>query len=229
MLRQKEGSYGTLSSFRHKWAQPFPRTGCVLHAGDKISPDPGDDKRRPSPSGVRRAHVLALVCLGQSERKGKLAGKLADAVLRSTKRGRPSEIEWTDATWNPVSGCVMVSPGCTHCYAMRTAARLQAMDHPAYRRVTRKSGHRPVWSGRIHLNANALSVPSNWRKPRKIFVNSKSDLFQDGIPADFFRTADWSSWRGRFEWNSLGNRWWRIRSPCAAYARGMGRRDSRAM
>lgn len=98
-----------------------------------------------------------------------------------------SDIEWTDATWNPVSGCLMVSPGCTNCYAMRMAARLQAMEHPVYDGVTRKSGKRPVWTGRIHLNRNALDVPMRWRSPRRIFVNSMSDLFQDGVPAHFIR------------------------------------------
>jgi protein gp37 len=96
-----------------------------------------------------------------------------------------SDIEWTDATWNPVSGCTIISPGCTNCYAMRMAARLQAMGHPAYQGVTRKSGGRPKWTGRIHLNEGALDVPLRWSSPRKIFVNSMSDLFQDGVPDAF--------------------------------------------
>ncbi|HEX3943604.1 MAG TPA: phage Gp37/Gp68 family protein [Rhizomicrobium sp.] len=96
-----------------------------------------------------------------------------------------SDIEWTDATWNPVSGCTILSPGCTHCYAMRMAARLQAMGHPAYENVTRKVNGKPVWTGTLHLNEQALMTPLRWRAPRKIFVNSMSDLFQDGIPAEF--------------------------------------------
>lgn len=96
-----------------------------------------------------------------------------------------SEIEWTDATWNPISGCVMISPGCTNCYAMRMAARLQAMRHPSYASTTRKSGGRPVWTGQIHLIEKSLVIPLSWRKPRKIFVNSMSDLFQDGVPLKF--------------------------------------------
>lgn len=96
-----------------------------------------------------------------------------------------SDIEWTDATWNPVSGCKVISPGCTNCYAMRMAARLQAMEHPAYEGVVRKSGGRPKWTGRVHLNEGSLDIPLKWRSPRKIFVNSMSDLFQDGVPADF--------------------------------------------
>jgi protein gp37 len=96
-----------------------------------------------------------------------------------------SDIEWTDATWNPVSGCTILSPGCTHCYAMRMAARLQAMGHPAYEDVTRKVNGKSVWTGTLHLNEQALTIPLRWRAPRKIFVNSMSDLFQDGIPDKF--------------------------------------------
>lgn len=96
-----------------------------------------------------------------------------------------SDIEWTDATWNPVSGCTILSPGCTHCYAMRMAARLQAMGHVAYEDVTRNVNGKAVWTGRLHLNEQALAIPLRWRAPRKIFVNSMSDLFQHGIPDEF--------------------------------------------
>lgn len=96
-----------------------------------------------------------------------------------------SEIEWTDATWNPVSGCRVISAGCSNCYAMRMAARLQAMDHPSYRGTTRKSGKRYVWTGRTRLIETALEAPLTWRKPRFVFVNSMSDLFQDSIPFEY--------------------------------------------
>jgi protein gp37 len=96
-----------------------------------------------------------------------------------------TDIEWTDATWNPISGCLMVSPGCTNCYAMRMASRLQAMNHPAYAGVVRKSGSRPVWTGKLHLITTSLDVPLKWKKPRKVFVNSMSDLFQETVPGDF--------------------------------------------
>jgi protein gp37 len=109
-----------------------------------------------------------------------------------------SEIEWTDATWNPISGCTIISPGCTNCYAMRMAARLQAMEHPSYSGTVRKSGNRPVWTGKIHLIEKALAIPLSWRKPRKIFVNSMSDLFQDGVPTPFIRrvwdTMEQANW-----------------------------------
>jgi len=69
------------------------------------------------------------------------------------------------------------------------AARLQAMDHPAYRGVTRKSGNRQVWTGRINVNEKALSAPLSWRSPKKVFVNSMSDLFQDGVPTELVRNV----------------------------------------
>src|ERR1700739_82294 len=98
-----------------------------------------------------------------------------------------SEIEWTDATWNPISGCTIISPGCTNCYAMRMAARLEAMGTEKYESLTRRSGRRFVWAGRVRLDREALAIPAGWRKPRMIFVNSMSDLFQEGVPEDFIR------------------------------------------
>lgn len=96
-----------------------------------------------------------------------------------------SEIEWTDATWNPVSGCRIMSAGCSNCYAMRMAGRLQAMGHEAYEGVTRRSGNRSVWTGKVHTNESALEIPLTWRKPRLVFVNSMSDLFQDAVSFEF--------------------------------------------
>lgn len=112
-----------------------------------------------------------------------------------------SDIEWTDATWNPVSGCLMISPGCTNCYAMRMAGRLQAMQLPSYEAVTRKSGKRQVWTGKLHFNETVLDVPLRWRQPRRVFVNSMSDLFQDGVPADFIKKV-WSTME-QAHWHSF--------------------------
>ena len=98
-----------------------------------------------------------------------------------------SEIEWTDATWNPVSGCKILSPGCTNCYAMRMAARLQSMNHENYVGTVRKSGGRYVWTGKVNTIDKALSVPLKWKKPKRIFVNSMSDLFQDSVPDNFIQ------------------------------------------
>jgi len=100
-----------------------------------------------------------------------------------------TSIEWTDATWNPVAGCTILSPGCTNCYAMRMAARLEAMGTDKYSGLTRKSGRRAVWTGKIALDYKALRAPRSWKKPRQIFVNSMSDLFHDDVPAEFVRNV----------------------------------------
>lgn len=96
-------------------------------------------------------------------------------------------IEWTDATWNPVAGCSIMSAGCTNCYAMRMAARLEAMGVEKYRGLTRKSGSRPKWTGTLYLDEKALNIPLGWSKPRNVFVNSMSDLFHPDVPVDFVR------------------------------------------
>jgi protein gp37 len=96
-----------------------------------------------------------------------------------------TSIEWTDATWNPVAGCTILTAGCTNCYAMRMAARLEAMGTEKYRGLTRKSGRRAVWTGKIRLDHASLNTPKTWSKPRKVFVNSMSDLFHDDVPIEF--------------------------------------------
>jgi len=96
-----------------------------------------------------------------------------------------SKIEWTDVTWNPVAGCTIASAGCSNCYAMRMAARLAAMGSEKYAGLTRKSGGRAVWSGKVLLDVKSLSAPYKWRKPRKVFVNSMSDLFHPSVPDEF--------------------------------------------
>jgi protein gp37 len=85
-----------------------------------------------------------------------------------------SGIEWTDATWNPVTGCTKVSPGCKHCYAERLALRLQAMGNPRYR-----------GGFAVTLHPDQLTLPLGWRQPRRIFVNSMSDLFHEVVPEEF--------------------------------------------
>lgn len=96
-----------------------------------------------------------------------------------------SPIEWTDATWNPVAGCSIETAGCTNCYAMRMAARLEAMGLAKYHGLTRKSGDRFVWTGKIFLDEAALPIPSSWKRPRTVFVNSMSDLFHPEVSEDF--------------------------------------------
>jgi protein gp37 len=103
--------------------------------------------------------------------------------------GSSSDIEWTDATWNPVAGCAILSPGCTNCYAMRMAARLDAMGQPKYSGLTRKSGRRYIWIGAVKLDWSSLEVPKTWQKGRRIFVNSMSDLFHEDVPRDFVQAV----------------------------------------
>lgn len=92
--------------------------------------------------------------------------------------GDNSAIEWTDATWNPVTGCTKISPGCKHCYAERLAVRLHAMGNPRYRH-----------GFEVTLHEDQLSLPLRWRQPRRIFVNSMSDLFHDEVPDAFIVRA----------------------------------------
>jgi len=87
-----------------------------------------------------------------------------------------SKIEWTDATWNPVTGCTKVSVGCAHCYAERMAHRLKAMGQPRYRNTFN-----------IALHDDVLDEPLRWKKPRFIFVNSMSDVFHEDVPLSFIK------------------------------------------
>lgn len=100
-----------------------------------------------------------------------------------------TEIEWTDATWNPVAGCSILSAGCTNCYAMQMAKRLEAMGVDKYKGLTRTSGQRTVWKGVVHEDEHSLKIPYKWRKPRKIFVNSMSDLFHEDVSLEFIKAV----------------------------------------
>jgi len=88
--------------------------------------------------------------------------------------GVSSAIEWTDATWNPVTGCNKISPGCSFCYAERLALRLQLMGNPRYAR-----------GFDVTIHADQLYLPLRWKAPRRVFVNSMSDLFHDRVPLHF--------------------------------------------
>jgi protein gp37 len=90
--------------------------------------------------------------------------------------GMKSAIEWTESTWNPVTGCTKISAGCAHCYAERMARRLQAMGQPNY-----STGFS------VALHEHALELPLRWKAPQTIFVNSMSDLFHEAVPDEFIR------------------------------------------
>jgi len=90
-------------------------------------------------------------------------------------------IEWTDATWNPITGCSIISPGCTHCYAMRLAGtRLRHCKSRKGLTVDGKAG--PVWTGEVRFNKDALFFPLQWKKSRKVFVCAHGDLFHEAVP-----------------------------------------------
>jgi protein gp37 len=93
-----------------------------------------------------------------------------------------TSIEWTDATWNPTTGCSIVSPGCTNCYAMKVANGLERrFDSPKYRGLTKVVNGNAVWTGEVRLDEAALLQPLKWKKGRRIFVNSMSDLFHEAL------------------------------------------------
>ena len=98
--------------------------------------------------------------------------------------GDRSGIQWTDATWNPVRGCSRVSAGCENCYAERQARRGDRPGGP-YEGLTRSTSKGPVWSGKIRLVPEKLEDPLRWQKPRRIFVNSMSDLFHEDVPDEY--------------------------------------------
>jgi protein gp37 len=89
-----------------------------------------------------------------------------------------SKIEWTESTWNPLTGCTKVSPGCKHCYAERMARRLQAMGQPNYRN-----------GFKLTIHEHVLELPLHWKQPQTIFVNSMSDLFHEDVPLEFIQKA----------------------------------------
>ena len=98
-----------------------------------------------------------------------------------------TRIEWTDITWNPTTGCSPVSEGCAHCYAARMARRLKAMGQPKY-----ANGFE------VAMHEDALALPLQWKKSRRVFVNSMSDLLHEGVPDDFilrvFEVMNRASW-----------------------------------
>ena len=105
--------------------------------------------------------------------------------------GLKSAIEWTESTWNPVTGCTKISPGCKHCYAERMAVRLQAMGQENYRN-----------GFELTLQPHMLELPLRWKKPQTIFVNSMSDLFHADVPLgyiqrvfDVMRRASWHNFQ----------------------------------
>jgi len=95
-----------------------------------------------------------------------------------------SKIEWTDATWNPIRGCSIVSEGCRNCYAMQVAARFSGKGQ-AYEGLAYRNESGAHWTGKVKLIEELLETPLRWKRPRRIFVNSMSDLFHESIPDEW--------------------------------------------
>jgi len=95
-----------------------------------------------------------------------------------------TDIEWTDATWNPITGCSVVSPGCTNCYAMKLAGT-RLKHHPSRKGLTTDTKAGPVWNGKLRFNKEWLSEPLRWKRPRRIFVCAHGDLFAEGVPDEW--------------------------------------------
>lgn len=97
-----------------------------------------------------------------------------------------TNIQWTDATWNPTSGCTHASPGCDNCYAVTMTHRLENMGQAKYAGLTVLNGRgERHFNGVMRCHDDALSIPLRWRKPRRVFVNSMSDLFHRDVPFEF--------------------------------------------
>jgi len=96
-----------------------------------------------------------------------------------------TKIKWATKTWNPIVGCSVVSAGCTNCYAMKFAARMESMGVTKYAGLTEPSKAGPVWNGNMAFDEKALLEPLKWKKPQRIFVNSMGDLFQENVHDDW--------------------------------------------
>jgi protein gp37 len=120
-------------------------------------------KGKSQPAATEKARLVILLWLLFPGYEGK-------------KMGVKSSIEWTESTWNPVTGCTKISEGCAHCYAERMALRLKAMGQKNY-----------IDGFKVTLHPHVLDLPLTWKKPQTIFVNSMSDLFHNDIPISFIR------------------------------------------
>lgn len=95
-----------------------------------------------------------------------------------------TKIEWTEATWNPITGCSVKSPGCTNCYAMKLAGT-RLRNHPSRDGLTQDSNAGPVWTGEVRFNEHWLDQPLRWKRPRMIFVCAHGDLFHESVPDEW--------------------------------------------
>jgi protein gp37 len=129
-------------------------------------------------------------------------------------------IEWTDATWNPIRGCRRVSAGCENCYAERVAARFSGPGMP-YDGLAKNTPSGPRWTGEVRVVESALDQPLRWKRPRRIFVNSMSDLFHESLAfADVLRIFEVMEKAKQHTFQVLTKRPQRAFDFCATYGIG---------
>ena len=157
---------GLRAGARHATRTRHALASAVARAGARPARWAGTTEiTTPLARGCSRAISRLLECLW--------SGRIG---IKKAAMGDKSAIEWTDATWNPVTGCTKLSPGCKNCYAERLSARLKAMGNPRY------------FNGfDLTLHPDQLALPLKWKQPRRVFVNSMSDLFHETIPEHFIR------------------------------------------
>jgi protein gp37 len=153
-------------------------TQTVLRLAQRSSP------LAPVSLGLLSSEVLEFVRPTGMRTSVRMQGSSVSRVER-LPMASGSAIEWTEATWNPVTGCDRVSPGCAHCYALDLAARLKRFGQAKYQIDGARASSGPGFA--VTLHRQTLDVPLRWKKPRVIFVNSMSDLFHEEVPLDFIQ------------------------------------------
>lgn len=150
-------------------------------------PQEQDGARETIPEGVGGWKSLQVSTLDRTSSLsvgGREIGKEKGDTGAEQIMSRATAIEWTDETWNPVRGCALVSAGCANCYAMKQAHRFSGEGMP-YAGLTELGPQGPRWTGAVRLVPDVLDAPLRWKQPRRIFVNSMSDLFHEEVPDEF--------------------------------------------
>lgn len=130
-----------------------------------------------------------------------------------------TKIEWTDSTWNPITGCSVTSPGCKHCYAMQLAGT-RLKHHESRAGLTQDTSAGPVWTGEVRFNAQWLDQPLHWGKPRMIFVCAHADLFHESVPDEWIdKVFSVMALAGRHTFQVLTKRAKRMREYCSDLTR----------
>lgn len=103
---------------------------------------------------------------------------------KKNKMADKTKIEWTDSTWNVITGCSPISPGCANCYAAQLAGT-RLKNHPSRKGLTKEVNGKPAWTGEVRFNEEWLTLPLRWKKPRRIFVCAHGDLFHENVPDEW--------------------------------------------